>query len=50
MKLPLIENLRIESLSCFKHQAKTADCVIVQCKFLLLENNPLSELIIDSSV
>ena len=50
MKLPLLENLRIESLSCIIHQTNRANCVIVLCKFLPLEISPLSEWSFDSNV
>ena len=40
----------MESLSCFKHQLKIADCAIVRWKFLLLDINPLSKWSIDSTV
>ena len=50
MKLPLLENLRIESLSCIIHQTNIANCVIVLCKFLPLEISPLSEWSFDSNV
>ena len=50
MKLPLLENLRIESLSCIIHQINIADCVIILCNFLPLEISPLSEWSFDSNV
>ena len=50
MKLPLLENLRIESLSCIIHQTNIADCVIILCNFLPLEISPLSEWSFDSNV